>query len=133
MRIILLLLPALLFAACRKTNIPEGVLPKDKMQAVFWDMLQADEYLKDYVFYKDSTRNDTTESIEVYERVFKFNKTSREQFDKSFDYYRNHPALMKEIVDSLNSRYLHPSVTDEKPPIVNDSILNRTKERLRIN
>lgn len=133
MRIILLLLPALLFAACRKTNIPEGVLPKDKMQAVFWDMLQADEYLKDYVFYKDSTRNDTTESIEVYERVFKFNKTSREQFDKSFDYYRNHPALMKEIVDSLNSRYLHPSVTDEKPPVVNDSILNRTKERLRIN
>ena len=42
------------------------------MEAVLWDMIQADEFLKDFVLNKDTTLNDTLESIRLYERVFRF-------------------------------------------------------------
>ena len=48
------------------------------MEVVLWDMIQADEFLKDYVYKNDSTGLDTVESsIGVYERVLAINKTTR--------------------------------------------------------
>jgi hypothetical protein len=94
----------IMVASCsKKDKVPKGILPPEKMEVVLWDILRADEFLRDYMLSKDSTLNDTLESERMYERVYKFNKISREDFVKSFDYYRTHPALMKEVMDSLNA------------------------------
>ena len=93
------------FVSCSdKDRVPGDVLAKEKMENVLWDILQADEFLRDYVLSKDSTLNDTLESIRMYEKVFQLHKTSREEFARSFDYYRVHPPLMKQLLDSLNAR-----------------------------
>jgi|SRR5688572_292709 len=98
-------LAVITFIACNKgDNVPKGVLEREQMQAVMWDILQADEFLKDYMLNKDTTLNDTLESIKIYERVFRFHKTTRDVFDSSFSYYRTHPKLMKEVLDSLQVR-----------------------------
>ena len=51
MKMILAGFVLLLVIACgRGDRVPDNVLPREKMEAVLWDMIQADEFLKD--FYK---------------------------------------------------------------------------------
>ena len=87
-----------------KNKVPKGILQPQKMEVVLWDILQADAFLKEFVINKDSIVNDTSVSKGVYEKVFQFNKISAAQFDTSFAYYQRHPALLKEILDSIYSK-----------------------------
>ena len=44
MKTLYILITSLIIFSCnQKDKIPKGVLEKDKMQAVLWDVLQADE------------------------------------------------------------------------------------------
>jgi hypothetical protein len=104
MRVLIVLLIPILLSACGKKKLPAGILDHDKMESVLWDMLQADEFLKAYMLTKDLTLNDTTEEIKMYERVFRINKVSREEFSNSFKYYQTHPDLFKILLDSLQSK-----------------------------
>ena len=103
------------------------------MEDVLWDMIQADEFLKDHVYKNDSTRLDTVESsIGVYERVLALNKTTRQEFDSSFNYYRCNPLLMKTILDSIQAKHqseLPPPTTYPLPKVV-DSVSKRLSDTL---
>jgi hypothetical protein len=122
MKIVLPVLFAVLLMACGKRNeVPKDILPRDKMETLLWDMIRADEFVKDYIVNKDSTLNDTTESIMVYERVFQFNKTSREEFARSLKYYQTHSTLLKEVLDSLNVRGQKESDDASRPKVAIDS------------
>lgn len=116
---IVVLVLATLGACKAKDKIPAGILPREKMETVFWDMLQADEFARDFVFRMDSTRNDTLELIEVYEEVFRLHKTSRSEFSNSFSWYRQHPPIMKDILDSLMAKAQNASIG--APPISVDT------------
>lgn len=116
-----IVLVALVVACGSKSDVPKSVLPKEKMEDVMWDMLRADEFVKEYMLARDSSLRDTAEYIKMYERIFRLNKTNREQYAESFTYYRTHPKLMKEILDSLNVRGQQQSLPPEanipeKPP-----------------
>ena len=122
MRILFFIVLVSLVVACgSKSDVPKSVLPKEKMEDVMWDMLRADEFVKEYMLARDSSLRDTVEYIKMYERIFRLNKTNREQYAESFTYYRAHPKLMKEILDSLNVRGQMQSLPEEanipeKPP-----------------
>lgn len=122
MRILFFIVLVSLVVACgSKSDVPKSVLPKEKMEDVMWDMLRADEFVKEYMLARDSSLRDTAEYIKMYERIFRLNKTNREQYAESFTYYRTHPKLMKEILDSLNVRGQLQSLPEEanipeKPP-----------------
>jgi hypothetical protein len=92
----------LLLSCSNKDKIPKDILPAEKMQAVLWSMINAGEFLNGYVL-KD-TSNRTAESLKVYGEVLQLHRISKEQFDKSYSYYRQHPELMKVILDSLSKR-----------------------------
>ena len=130
MRIVLPVLFAVLFiASCGgKNKVPKGILPPEKMRATFWDVLQADEFLRDYMLNKDSTLNDTTESIRMYARVFRFHKTTREEFARSFQYYKTHGSLMKEMLDSLNVKGQRASDEASRPkPILDTNAVRKVR------
>lgn len=95
----------LLLAACtHRDRMPKGVYPREKMQAVLWDMLLADRYAALYLF-KDSLRIDVKqETFKLYEEVFAVHNTNREAFIKSYRYYLAHPNLSKQMLDSLSNR-----------------------------
>jgi len=118
--------------SCSETGVPGGVLPPDKMQAVIWDMVQADQYYKEYTV-KDSLKKDLrTERLKLYERVFQMHQTSREVFDKSYAYYSAHPKLMQDIMDSLSAKGTRKLQDYYKPAIqpVDTSARHRIKNRL---
>ena len=101
----LLLIP---LACSRKQKLPEGILAQPKMQAVMWDMLRAGEFLSGYVYYRDTISSDAAVSKKWFDKIYQIHHISSDQFRKSFDYYTAHPAMMREIMDSLSKKPAPP-------------------------
>ena len=103
-RCFLVMLSLFLLLSCtNKKDIPAGIIGREKMEQVLWDLMRADQFLGNYVFTHDSTKDRTKESLLYYERIFRLHQTNREEFEKSFAWYRAHPALFKDIMDSLSA------------------------------
>lgn len=99
MRSIRILIFAVCIFSCRY-SVPKDVLPPKKMQAVLWDVMQADE-MAEYYSAKDSTFRSLSKHVDYYQKVFSIHKISKEDFTRSLSYYENHPAALKTIIDSL--------------------------------
>lgn len=105
-----------LFLSCKgKDHVPADVLPKDKMQAVLWDIMRADQFLTDYVLSKDTSLNKETESTKFYRKVFSIHKISKEDFQRSFAFYRSHPQMMRDLMDSIGRRPVNPPAIISPP------------------
>jgi hypothetical protein len=90
--------------SCRgKEAIPANVMPREKMQEVLWSMLNAGEFINGYVLTKDSV-DKVLEGAKIYGQVFQVHKVTREEFERSFSWYKQHPELMKVILDSLSKK-----------------------------
>jgi hypothetical protein len=102
MRRLFYLFPFCFFISCGDNALPRGVLPKEKMEVVLWDMIQADQYYREYALRDSVKRNVNQVRYELYEKVFQMHKIGRATFDKSYAYYASHPKLMEEVFDSLS-------------------------------
>ena len=123
-KVLLILSLFFLIAGCKNKNaVPGNVLPQKKMQAVIWDMMRADQFLANYVLNKDSSLDKKTESIKLYQQILYINQVSKEKFERSFSFYKSHPALLKAIMDSITNAQPEPIAdTAQKTDPVKDSI-----------
>ncbi|MDR3712893.1 MAG: DUF4296 domain-containing protein [Puia sp.] len=80
---------------------PSGVLPRDKMQLVLWDMIEADQYSLLYLSRDSARINVKAETAGRYEQVFQLYKISKEEFEKSIRYYFSRPDIAEPLFDSL--------------------------------
>src|ERR1700761_6003716 len=78
-------------------KVPSGILSKDKMEAVCWDMIQADQYAASYLIKDSSKVNLKLENLRLYEEVFRLHQVSREEFAKSYKYYLAHTTLSETL------------------------------------
>ena|ERR1700681_2791614 len=86
-----------------KDSIPRGIIPKDKMEKILWDMILADQFSTPYLL-KDSARiNTKMETMKLYAEVFQIHHVSKEEFQKSFSYYLSRPDITKTMFDSLSA------------------------------
>jgi hypothetical protein len=93
-------------------------------------MMRADQFLGNFVFNKDSSLDRNTESIKLYGKVFALHEISKEQFKKSFSFYKSHPALFKAIMDSLSQPKKMAIDEMVEHPMLPDSIL-KTQQNLK--
>ena len=99
------LLMAFSFFSCRpKEKIPEDVLPPEKMEVVLWDMVRADQFVTDFVSSRDTTIKIDSQSIRLYQQIFRVHKISKDEFAKSFNFYKSHPSFLKPVLDSIMAR-----------------------------
>ncbi len=123
MRTGLLIIAILFFAGCKnKKAVPGNILPQAKMQAVVWDMMRADQFLTDYVLNKDTALKKQTESIKLYQQILAINKVSKEEFERSFNYYKSHPLLLKVIMDSIANTVTEALADTSKQTLQKDSL-----------
>jgi hypothetical protein len=97
--------------SCSKSKLPSGVLEPEKMQAVYWDYLQADVFANEFV-RKDSSKSPELENARLLKKIFNFHHISKETFFKSYQYYLNHQVLMKDMIDTMLVRQKRE---EEKP------------------
>lgn len=96
-----LIIACLLFFACsgKKTlNIPENILPKEKMAEVMIDI-----HLLEATMNLNSTSADKLNPANPSPNfdVLKKNNISKIQFDESFDFYSQHPELLIEVYQTV--------------------------------
>ncbi|MBK8712421.1 MAG: DUF4296 domain-containing protein [Niastella sp.] len=90
----------LFIVSCNSDAPPSGILSKDTMQLVMWQMIQADVYT--YEFLKvDSLHSREEQSIKMQQTIFNKHHISKQTFDKSYDYYTRHSNLMGQMMDSI--------------------------------
>ena len=89
-----------------KSELPEGILPRQKMQEVIWDIIRAEEFLNGFIIYRDTSIDKIAESKKWYDKIYQLHKITKKDFDKSYAYYKDHPVLMKQILDSLSKKPL---------------------------
>lgn len=104
-KLLLIFLISLFALACSdKNELPDGILPRQKMQDVMWDIIRAEEFLNGFVIYRDTSIDKIAESKKWYDKVYQLHKITKKDFDKSYAYYKDHPVLMKQILDSLSKK-----------------------------
>lgn len=89
--------------SCSDRQKQGTVLSKEKMQAVLWDMLQADAFTSNFI-KKDSSKNEAKENAALQKKIFELHKISREDYLTSYDYYSTQPELMKIMLDSMSAK-----------------------------
>jgi len=118
--------------SCRdNSRMPKDVLPQDKMGEVLWDMMNAGQYVSSYILTKDSI-DKIAQSTKVYGQVLQLHAISKEKFEKSYAYYREHPALMKVILDSLSKKQTYTVEKLQKDTLTRKNIL-LDKKKIRVN
>jgi predicted type IV restriction endonuclease len=66
-----------------------------------WDLIRSGEFLEAFVIYKDTSADNTSPGVAWYRQVYSMHNITEEQFRKSYAYYKAHPQLMKDVLDSL--------------------------------
>jgi hypothetical protein len=93
-----------LLFSCSNKQAPEGkMLSSDKMQAVMWDILQADAYTEFYL-KKDSSKNSFLQNAALQKKIFSLHKVNKEDFYKSYDYYSSRSSDMRILLDSISAK-----------------------------
>ncbi len=105
------------FASCRQDQLPDGVLPKEKMTKLLWDILLADEMTNLKLQSADSAFKQIPYRIDLYNKIVSLHKTTLSEFQKSFAYYQNRPDQMKVILDSLRSFSLRAMYVPPPKPV----------------
>ena len=85
-----------------KDGMPYGILDKEKMQVVFWDMIQAEVFTNQFI-KKDSSKNAILINARLQQQIFALHKITKDQFYKSYRFYSLHPELMRPLLDSITS------------------------------
>ena len=86
--------------SCRQQEeIPEGILPVDKMTAVMTDVQLTEAFIQS----RGLERNDSTKNIaySYYKTAFNRNNVTPEQFQKSFEYYSKRLDLISKMYDDV--------------------------------
>lgn len=129
-----------MFSCTDKNKIPSDILPRQKMEAVLWDMLRAGGFLEAYVFSRDTAVDKVAESQKWYDKIYQLHGITKEQFKKSFAYYKDNLQALKPILDSLSKKEVknpQPAQaaidTTSTPPAADTGLLKRKDSLLKIN
>jgi ribosomal protein S8 len=119
MRLLLIFFLLFIISCGQKQDIPPGILPQSKMQAVLWDMLRADEFVLNFE-RNDSSRTVKDKSTLLYEKIFTIHQITKSQFEKSVTFYSQHPDLFKVVLDSMEKQKT-AIITESYRPRLSDS------------
>ena len=104
MRFILFCLVAILLFSCSGKDKQQSVIPREKMEKILWDIIQADQYSSQFLKKDSAKLNVKEQTMKLYDEVFAVNHITREQFKASYQFYMEHPEITRSMFDSLAVR-----------------------------
>lgn len=100
-----------------KFAVPKGIIPLKKMEKIMWDVVRAD-MMVNYYSARDTAYNKTLNSTTLYQQIFKIHNISKQEFEKSVNYYQSRPDLLQPVFDTLYSK----ASTPELVPVAKDTV-----------
>lgn len=117
----LLLFAIFFLVSCGGKDAPpkDYIQPKE-MKLVLWDVIRA-QYLAAEMAKKDSSINTDAQTKVLSEKIFAIHKISEKDFNKSYQWYIEHPQVLQTIFDSLQvqkQREIKEEIDHQKNPIL---------------
>src|SRR5450432_686880 len=103
-RFLCLLFFVFIISCTNKNSIPSGIIPKNEMQKVLWDMIQADQFSKQFILKDSAKKNVSAETMKLYDQVFQIHHITKDEFQKSYQFYIGHPDILKILLDTLSAK-----------------------------
>lgn len=97
-KLFLILSFVMIFLSCQKNNIPEGVLPKEKIIPILVDIHIADANLSVSRLFK---KMDDEKMKLYYQSVLDKHKISKEELKMNMAYYVEHGDIYNEIYEEV--------------------------------
>jgi hypothetical protein len=102
MRLVLLFFLVVFLLSCTNTTkTPPGIIAKQKMELILWDLIQADRFSTLFLARDSAKVNINLENIKLYQQIFDIHKISKDDFIKSYEFYLGRPDITKVIFDSI--------------------------------
>jgi hypothetical protein len=101
--ILTLIIFTMLWSCSGKNKIPSEIIQPNEMQNILWDVMRA-QALSTEIARRDSTLNEVTETKVLTQKVFEIHNISSTAFTLSYNWYTNHPDVMRIVFDSLNAQ-----------------------------
>ena len=73
------------------------------MEMVLWDIIRADVFTEQFI-KKDTLKKPAAENIKLQNKIFALHKITRQDYNKSYEYYLAHTDLMRGILDSMTAK-----------------------------
>jgi hypothetical protein len=100
------------FVSCSGNDEKKGkILPEEKMEAVLWDVIEADVYTFTQA-RMDSSFIPSRENALLQQTIFRKHDVSREEYYNSLEYYLQHSEKFIPMLDSLMAK--HPAISPVK-------------------
>ncbi len=128
-----LLFSLLLLSCADKPSRPTGVLSAEKMEAVLWDLLRAEQFVSNYVVGRDSALSAKAKGPQLYAAILSKHGLTDSLFRISLDYYKKHPKQLQPIIDSIGQRPITaPTPLAALPETHVDSVSTPTDSSTRV-
>lgn len=101
---LLILLCMAILSCGRGPSVPAGILPSDKMEAVLWDLLRADQFVTNYVASRDSSISGHAKGPQLYAAILKKHGITDSEFQVSLEHYKKNPKLFYPVLDSIGQQ-----------------------------
>lgn len=89
-----------LISCSSDTKVPSGILQPVKMSNVLWDVMRS-QVLAYETARKDTSTSEAIEVKALSKKIFQIYKIDSAHFNKSYNWYVQHPAVLKIIFDSM--------------------------------
>ena len=99
-----ILFSLLLVSCADQSSRPTGVLSAEKMEAVLWDLLRAEQFVSNYVVGRDSSLSAKAKGPQLYAAILSKHGLTDSLFRVSLDFYKKHPKQLQPIMDSIGQR-----------------------------
>ncbi len=99
-RNLILIFVLFLFSCGSKDTPPKDLIQPKEMQTVLWDVIRA-QYVASEMAKSDSTINTEAQTKILSDKALAIHQLSEEEFNKSYQWYVEHPKILQTIFDSL--------------------------------
>ncbi len=100
-RTIIYIMFFLVFVSCGSdAKVPSDILQPAEMSNILWDIMRS-QALGYEIARKDSSVREAIEVKALSQKVFKIYKIDSAYFNKSYNWYIQHPTILKVIFDSM--------------------------------
>ncbi len=99
-RSIIFILLLFCVSCTNRYDVPSGIIQKDKMGDIMWDLIQAQTFAKE-VHNKDTSLSLSKTSLTFTEQVYRVHHISKKEFDESYKWYQSRPDILRVVFDSL--------------------------------
>ena len=99
---LMVLAAAAMLCGCHGKSLPEGVLDAEQMESFLVEAYQLEAYTM--VMYRGNSSEPAPEVRAAYDDILRRQGVSKEDVERSMEYYSHHPAEYKEILNKVTER-----------------------------